>query len=108
MNSVTSNAVEKYVKGIRIDYAGGNLLTNNVTSYKVTDELVWINYFYIVGSENNQHLQINNAVVSNRDSLTNIISYNFSGIAKKNDIISYVTGNPLSTAYVKIYKIIYG
>lgn len=107
MNSVTSNAVEKYVKGIRIDYDGGNILTNNVTSYTVTDELVWINYFYIVERENNQHLQINNAVVSNRDALTNIICYNFSGIAKKNDIISYVSGGPLSKTYVKIYKILY-
>ena len=104
MHSVTSNAVASSCVGVP-DYSNNIYAGLNQTSYTIQENMVYICFLYMVGTDTNQNLQINGQIVSNHDSINNNHVFSFYGYAKKNDVLTYANGNSMHYAYLKIFKV---
>lgn len=106
MHACTSNAVFENCPRFP-DYASGNLITQNVSSYTPTEDC-YINYLLIASTTNDNYaLVIDNVEVSSYDGGTTPARvFSYSGYVKKGSVIRRKDNGDISPSVLKVFKLV--
>ena len=106
LHAVSSNAVAESCAKYP-DYASGNLITQNASSYTPTEDC-YINYLMIVSTtSDNQALLIDNVEVTSYDGGTSPARiFSYSGYVKKGSVIKRKDNGNFTPTTLKVFKLV--